>query len=217
MMYFRIDLVILVAAILTGFSTYTKNKAPYLYFMPFFLFLTLLVELSGHLFEKRGQNNLPLYNLFSVVEFSFFTYFFKEVMPANKVKKIITLIQYLLPVGCLVNIFLIQGIHVFHTYTYVMGCIVMVGLGMHFFYQLFSMTDKKDLLKEPSFWISIAVLFFFICSVSLIGAFNYVAFLPDILRNNLRKILVIVNSFFYFIFIVAFLCQINIRKSLSRL
>lgn len=217
MMYFRIDLVILVAATLTGFSVYSKSRLPYLYLLPFFLFLTLLVELSGHLFEKRGQNNLPLYNLFSVVEFSFFTYFFKEVMVGDKVKKIITLIQYLLPALCLVNIFLIQGVHVFHTYTYVIGCIVMVGLGMSFFYQLFSMAKKEDLLREPSFWISVAVLFFFSCSVSLIGAFNYVAHLPDMLRNNLRKILLIVNSFFYFIFIVAFLCQTNIRKSLSRL
>lgn len=215
MAYLSIDLIVLLPAILIGLITFRKKHTLYLKIFPFFLLLILLVELGGQLLQEKGLNNTLLFNLFSVIEFFFFTYFFREVIPNPRIKKIITTISYLLPLLCLADIFLIQGPHIFHTYTYIIGCLVMVGLGITYFYHLFNSTERVDLLHEPAFWISIGIIFFFICSVSVVGSFNYISILPKLIRVNLQKILLLVNTFFYLIFIIAFLCQINILKSSS--
>jgi len=200
---------------MVGLITFRKTNGLYLKLFPFFLLLTLLVELGGELYQKSGQNNLILFNLFTVVEFAFYTYFFREVIPGTRIKKKINGILYLLPFLCLVNIFIVQGLNVFHTYTYSAGCLVMVGLGITYFYQLFKSTERVSLLHEPAFWVSIGIIFFFTCSVSVIGVLNYISLLPRLIRVNLQKILLLVNAFFYLFFIIAFLCQINTRKSLS--
>ncbi len=211
------DLIVLLIAILVGFVTRKKNHKPYHLLLPYFLLLTLLVELYGLVHHRKGENNVPVFNFFSVIEFSFFLYFFYSVSRYPKIRRVIFILQFLLPVACLVNIFFFQGFYAFHTITYTIGSGLMVALGVLYIYQLFKYSERIDLLREPSFWMCIAVIFFFTSSITLVGAFNYVTLLPAIIRLNLQKILKAVDMFFYLIFTISFLCRTHTRKSLSNL
>ncbi len=209
------DLIVLFIAILVGFATRKRTHKLYHSLLPYFLLLTLMVEVYGLIYHRKGENNVPVFNFFSVIEFSFFLYFYHHVIRHPKLRKTILILEFLLPAACLFNIFFYQGFYVFHTITYTIGSGVMIALGVMYIYQLFTHSERINLLKEPSFWICIAVIFFFTSSITLIGAFNYVSLLPDILRFNLQKILKAVNIFFYLIFTISFLCSIPTRKSLS--
>lgn len=213
MIHFTIDLTVLLIAIPVGFITFKKSNPLYLKLLPFFLLLTMAVELIGELLQGPGRNNLLLFNLFTVIEFCYYTWFFSEVTHGKRVKRSIQIIKYLLPTICLINIFFLQGPTVFHTYTYCAACLIMVGLGITYFYQLFYSSGRIDLRREPAFWISIGIVFFFTCAVSVIGVINYVSTLPRNIAILLQKIFLLINAFFYIFFIIAFLCnRINTRK-----
>lgn len=216
MLHLTIDLITLAVAIPIGFIGFKKTNPPYLKALPFFLLLTFAVELLGEWLQGPGHNNVLLYNLFTVLEVTFYTWFFKSVIQGNKkVHQRILILLYLLPTLCLVNIFFIQGPKVFHTYSYCIASLVMVVLSITYFYHLFHDEKRVNLFREPAFWISIGILFFFISSVSVLGVVNYVSTLPKNISYLLQKLLLITNAFFYLLFIIAFLCRINIRKSLS--
>jgi hypothetical protein len=197
MIHFTAELTVLAIAVPIGFLA-TRRKDPlYLRLLPFYLLITLLVEMFGQLTNKSGQNNLVMFNLFSVLEFMFYTYFFKIVIPGVTIKRITQIIFWLLPSICLINIFFIQGPTVFHTYTYALACMVMITLGITYFYRTFLNTEKLNLLREPAFWISVGIIFFFVASVSILGVFNYISTLPRDLRSLLKAIFLWVNAFFY--------------------
>lgn len=215
MIHFSIDLKVLIAAIPIGFLTMRKSNPLYLNILPFFLLLTLAVELIGELMQGPGHNNLLLYNLYTIIEFYFYLWFFKTVIRGGQIQNAIHILLYLVPIICLINIFFMQGPKVFHTYTYSLSCLIMVGLGITYFYKLFNIPGKLNIYREPSFWISIGIIFYFISSVSVIGVINYIATLPQATSNLLQKIFLMVNAFFYLLLIIAFLCKIHIRKSSS--
>ena len=217
MIHFSPDLIALSVAIPVGMITYRKSNPGYLRIFPFFLLLTLLTELLGELYQDPGKNNIIIFNLFTILEFSFYLFFFKSVIPSNSIKKAISITQIFLPIICLVNVFFIQGRNVFHTHTYTISCIVMVVYGIIYFYQLFNQEKKINLLREPAFWVSIDIVFFFISAFSIMGALNYISTLSHKMSYLLQSVFHMLNVLFYCLFIIAFLCQKNILKSSPRL
>lgn len=213
MLDLSVDQIVLFVAVPVGLLTIKKNDPLHLKLFPFFLLLTLSVELVGQQFRLKGQNNVWLYNFYSVVEFVFYTYFFRTVIPGKKIKKALNYVLYILPLICLSNIFFIQGIMVFHTYTYSLASLTMVTLGVIYFFKLFNDTREYSLLRDPSFWMGIAIVFFFISSISVIGVLNYVSTLPRNVSMLLQAIFLWLNAFYYLLFIIAFLCKTNILKS----
>ncbi len=216
MLHLTIDLVVLLFSILIGFYTTARKSEMYLRLFPYFLTITLTVELIGQYYQKRGINNVLVFNLYAPIHFLFLTYFFSQVIPNKKIQILIGRYGILLPLLCLSNVLFIQGPHVFNTYTFLLGSLEMILLGITYFYQLFNSVTSVNLLKEPPFWISIGIIFFSTCSVTLIGSANYIALLPKLILSNMNQILLLVDAFFYLMFIIAFLCQIRTRSS-SRL
>lgn len=217
MFNFHIDLKILLIGGIVGLLRLKTYQKKYLKLFPFFLLLILAVELAGQIFHDPKKGNQILYNLFSTSEFLFYSFVFSSIIPNDSICRLIKKTMWVLPSICLVNILFIQGPNTFHTYTYMLGCLVMIFLSITYFFQLFHSSQNFDLLREPPFWISIGILFFYISSFSLIGVLNHISVLPNILKYNLQKILFIVNSFYYALFIVALLCQYKTTKSRSSL
>lgn len=214
MLQISVYLIVLLIAVLTGFITFRKSHPLYLKLLPCFLLFIFLVEYFEQNQQQPGANNIFLYNLVSTAEFVFYAYYFTQVILGEKVKNKIYYSMYGILIICLINIFLIQGINNFHTYSYALGCTLMVTLSIFYFYQLFKSSAHIDLLREPSFWITTGIIFFYVSSLSIFGMLNYISILPKIVRNSLQKIVLLINAFLYFLFIISFLCKINIRKSL---
>ena len=213
MQYFTIDKFILIISIIIGLIKSNKLNKTYLNYIPLILLTILLFEISIKLIHKPGENNILFYNIISVIEFTFFLYFFQEVIPFHKTKIIIKILKISIPIICFVNIVFIQGIHTFHTITYIFTALILIIIGVLFFYQTFKKTEIVKLQNESSFWITTAIIFFYTSSISIMGIINYAAILPKSIIIQMHNVLISVNCFFYLMLIFAFTCQINTRKS----
>jgi hypothetical protein len=217
MIHFTIDVILLMTAATAGFAIIRKKDPLYLRLFPYFLLFDFIVEYIGISKQQANQNNLAYYNFLAAVEFGFFTFFFSRTIPNDRIKKFLAKTVFVLPVVCLVNYFFIQGPFVFNTYTFMISSVVMIILATIYYYHSFNQEVAISRLREPSFWINTGILFFFVCTATVLGGVNYFAFSSMSVRLNFGMILRGVSAFFYFTLLIAFLCQINIQRSSSSL
>ena len=204
----RVDWMILVVAIILGILFRKKNWYPELSSLPYFLIFTICIELIGRYYRLRSINNVPLFNMFSVLQLCYFTWLIFRIQKKAYIRSFIILV----PLICLINIIGIQGLKTFHTYSYSISIILIVWLCIDYYIVTFKKADVENLLKEPNFWFITALLTYYTTSISILGILNYISGLPPEIIKLTRKILLNVNSIFYTLLIVAFLCKIPIQK-----
>ncbi len=190
-----------------------KNIAALRYF-PVFLLLSFIVEYISWKMGNTSQNNIFIYNLFSVFEFIFYFFFLRSIINHFYTKKIIlyAIIVYL--ILALLNIFFIQGKNTFHTYTYILGSLFIVILCIVYFNFLFRFTKSESLVRDPLFWIVTGLLFSFTFSLPVLGINNFVIKMPSRFYRILGFMIDFMNISLYLLFTIGFLCRINIRKLL---
>jgi Ca2+/Na+ antiporter len=210
-----ISLLIESICFLASISLYFQVSIPqYLKTFPFFLLMTIIVEIvgvSGSL--DRASLNF-LYCFFTAFEFEYYLLIIRFSINNPKAKKIISWALTIYPLLVLINIFFIQP-EKFHTNTYSLGCLLVVAACIYYIFEIFQSKHSVNLAKEPPFWICSGLLFFYCCTFPLIGLWNQLPGLPDIILSNLNAILQILNILLYSLFSIAFLCRIRIRRSLQ--
>jgi len=210
-----ISLLIETICFLASISLYFQVSIPqYLKTFPFFLLMTIIVEIVGvsGLLDRASLNFL--YCFFTAFEFEYYLLIIRFSINNPKAKKIISWVLTIYPLLVLINIFFIQP-EKFHTNTYSLGCLLVVAGCIYYIFEIFQSKHSVNLAKEPPFWICSGLLFFYCCTFPLIGLWNQLPGLPGIILSNLNAILQILNILLYSLFSIAFLCRIRIRKSLQ--
>ncbi len=200
------------------FNYVRKKDNLLLYFIPFLL-LTVIVEFTGIWLTSQGIKNYWMYNVFTTLEFIFYSLIFYKYFRKSIFKKLILIF---IPTFCLcviINMAYLQGINkTFNTYTFLLGSFFIVIFCCCFFYESV-LPDKIDqqLSKQPFFWISSGLLIFYLGSVIINALFEY-------LRNNDLQaegiriygiINQILNILLYLSFCIAFFLCRNNRKTYS--
>ena len=206
---------ILISAIVGFILLINGNLPAYMRLLPFFLVLTLILELIGRQMGVRGINNTIYYNLFSILSFIYYWYIIHQILRSGLVKRILLFCMIGYPLLSLVNIFYIQGPHVFHTMTYSFGSLLTIIFCVYFFYELFRIPHSINLKTHPGFWIVTGLLFFNACTLPFIGLANYIYQFSPVLIKNLKFILSFLNVLLYLLFTIAFLCRLNFQRSMS--
>jgi hypothetical protein len=204
----RPDWIVLTLASIVCFIYVRRQKEYYLKTLPFFFLITLAVELIGRYYKLRSINNVPIYNLYSVLQLTYFIGCLYLILNRSFIKKLIVLI----PIICILNIACIQGIKVFHTYSYTVSAIIITFLCVYYYYYLFKDALVENLWKDSPFWFVTAVFSFYTISLTIISVMNYIADLPPDTIKLIRKSLLNLNSIFYFLLFIAFICNLNTRK-----
>jgi hypothetical protein len=195
-------------------SLFFQASVPrYLKTFPFFMLITLVVEITAWLFFQYKINVTLLYIVFTSFEFVFYLFVIAFSIYNLKARKIILWLAAVYPVLVLLNRLFIQQ-RSFHTITYSIGCLLVVAACIFYFFELFQSTHSVNLIKEPAFWICSGLLFFYCCTFPLIGLWNFLPGLSDIILKNLNDILTFLNILLYSLFSIAFLCKIRYRRSL---
>jgi hypothetical protein len=196
-------------------SLTVKENRPYFRYFPFLLGVTFIVEYYGWYLGNKGQRNVAIYNLYSVYEFAFYMFFLRMLIGAFYKGKLIliTILVYL--ALTLLNIFLIQGINTFHTYTYILGDLIIVTLCIIYFNYFVRFTKSKNLFREPVFWIVTGLLFSYAFSLPLFGISNFATSVPARYLHVLEFAINFMNIMLYLLFTIGFICKINILKLLS--
>ena len=202
-------------SVIAGFVTMVQKRLPEgLRLFPFFLAFTLVVEVLGWQLSRKVDNNLDLYNFFSLAAFTYYMYILMEVIYSKRVKKVILIIMSVYVIISLINILFVQKISSFHTMTYSIGCFLIVIISMYYFYELLRLPRAIDLKKEPAFWIAAGLLFFYICTLPVLGVINYLFSIPGVLGRRLEDIIAILNVLLYSLFTIGFLCRISFKRSM---
>lgn len=199
-----------------GFFALAKKVLPhYLVVFPVFLLFTAIVEVLGFNLAAQNLSNVDLYNFTSVAAYTYYLYLIMNFVNSARAKKAIWWTMTGYAAVSLVNIIFIQRLNVFHTITFSIGCLLLVVVAIYYFYELLLLPRAIDLRREPSFYIVTALLFFYLCSLPLIGAVNYIFSLPEIINRTYDQLINILNVLLYSLFTIGFLCRINIRRRTS--
>lgn len=211
-MNFPFEYYFIALSMIVGFLTLLKNRnARYLRVFPFFLLLALCTELWAFHLGQKNIPNIAFYNFFSVVAFVFYMYVLQYVIFSIKAKRIILMIMIGYAILSLSNILFIQKINTFHTITYSLGCFILIVISIYYFYELFQVPRSIDLKREPAFWIVSGLLFFYCCTLPILGIMNY---MPDAIAFNLEPIIMLLNILLYSLFTIAFLCRRKLKSTL---
>ncbi len=194
----------------------SRRQTPlYLLLFPPFLLLTLTVEIIGASLSHRQQPNVWLYNFFTVFEFCFYLLLVSFIISNHKMKRILRYTLLLYAAAASYNIIFIQRIGAFHTFTYSIGCLLIVAACVYYFFELFKMPQAIKLTNTPAFWICSGLLFFYCCGFPLFGMFNFLRGISNLIIKNFYAIIIILNIFLYSLFTIAFLCRLKTRKYIS--
>jgi len=205
------------AAFIVSALAYPKLKGTSLRLFPFFLLFIVLVELIGrYIHAVLLQENAWLYNVSTTIEFLFYAYIFESQLRDATFKKSTVRFMLFYPLLVLLNLLFVQGFRHFHTYTMVVGSIFMVIFCGLYFYELLLNPLEGELRRDPMFWISTGILFFYLGDLSYNLLFTL---LQKYAKNTSGKLFQNINNnlilMLYSCYIIAFLCRKNPRKSLS--
>jgi hypothetical protein len=208
-----------IICLLASLTLFFQGSIPqYMKAFSFFMLITLIVEITGWLFMKYNVNKIQvtlLYNIFTAFEFEYYLLIIRFTLYNKKVKRIISWLLVVYPFLVLINMLFIQP-NAFHTITYSLGCLLVVAACIYYFFEIFQITNSVNLLKEPAFWICSGLLFFYCCTFPLIGLWNRLRGLPEIILGNLNHILTLLNVLLYSLFSIAFLCRLKFRRPLRK-
>lgn len=207
----RPDWIVLIITVIAGLWVSKKQPYPYLKSIPYFLLFTLVIELLGRYFRLRSINNVLLFNYYSVTQIVYFSYCFHQILNRKYIRKL----MFILPTICILNIHFIQGIKTFHTYSLAICVLAMAIFAVNYYVKTYKETEVDNLLTEPDFWFTTGVLLYFTTTLSIVGIMNYIAVLPPEIIQLIRKTLLNVSALFYLILLIALVCRISFRKSIS--
>ncbi|ASZ14549.1 hypothetical protein CK934_28160 [Chitinophaga sp. MD30] len=165
---------------------------------------------------QSGQQNLKLYNFYSVINIPFFIYLLRGFLVSKKMQRVLVVAMIVYPILALINIQFIQGPDIFNTNTYIPGCIILGLISIFYFKENIRSPKQQSLLNDPAFWITTAVLFFYTCTIPVYGLLNFLRNLPDYLYNSIYIFHTVLNVLLYLLFSISFLCNLSFRKSISQ-
>ncbi|WP_336515834.1 hypothetical protein [Pollutibacter soli] len=178
------------------------------WFIPFLVLTNVQEWGSRYGFLSQNGNNILSQNIFTTIEFMFYTWLFSKEVHHLFLSKMIRISGSILILAILINLLFFQGIAPeFHSYTYLPGSILMILFAAALFFNNFLGEEYVDIPRTPMFWISIGVMFFYAGMFSL-----YTMLLPAIKSGdysfvNLYLILTnVFNIILYSCFIISFLC-----------
>lgn len=201
-------------AFLFSLLSYTRRPVPlYLRLLSFYLLFDFTVELFAGYQSWNQQNNLLLSSLSAIAAFCFYLYIVRGFIQRPKAKRIFLYFLLILPPIFAINVFLLQKSTVFQTITYSLGCLFVVASCIYYFWELFQNSYYVRLTREPAFWISSGLLFYYTVSFPIYGLINFISRDPQVVKVIII-ILDSVNILLYLSFVIAFLCRLKIKKSM---
>jgi hypothetical protein len=195
------------------FVCFRKETPLYLKLFPFFLLITLAVEIIGSIMREKNIHTIMMYNIFTTFEFVFYLWVLRQIVSHTKAKKIILYCLFVYPLLVFFDIFFWSNSDHFHAITNAIGCFLVVATCIYYFLELFQLPHSVNLFSEPAFWVCSGLLFFYTCTFAIFGVTNFVKQLSTVNLKTLGDILDLMNILLYSSFAIAFLCRLRTRKS----
>jgi hypothetical protein len=166
-------LVAILFSLVTCALNLRRLQPDYLKYFLWFLLLALPVETAGYYTKSQRISNHLLYNVFFLIEFTFLNFIYYRAIPLERVRKVIR-VYSLFFIGLFVaNATFVQGWQMFNSNMFLVGGLgVLAWIGIYFV-RLLTDPQLPELRRQPLFWISTGLLFFFPGITPIYGMLNY--------------------------------------------
>jgi hypothetical protein len=205
-----IDLSIVALSIIAG--TYRYRRLDIAGKLILLLLCAIFIdEIVAHIYAVKYHNNMQVYNVYSIVEFSIMSLYFNYSIDFFRQKK---LGYYIVAIGlvfAIINYCFIQNINTFNSYYMFFEGFAIVTLALIAFYRLLMYNEDFKLSAYYHFWFTAVFLFFWSITFLSWGMFP--------LFND-REIIKIIILFIWFANIITYgsiglIFQLYPRKRLS--
>lgn len=206
-------LIIIICFIIALLAKFQKDPPRYLNTFIVYILLTITVEVVAWWYSIHNKRNLIFYNFYAIINFTYLIFLLRSFMTNRKMINVMGVLMVIYPVLTLINLFLIQGLNtIFNTYTFLSGCIIVVTASICYFYERIKYPGPHSLLKDPTFWVSTGLLFFYTCSPPLTGVLNAISLMPFYNYKTLYFINLMINIILYLLFSISFICNLIFRR-----
>lgn len=181
-----------------------------------FLICVLLLEFAAAYVSSMGKPNTWLYNIYNVIEIDTYLLLSYYTTQYRLYKKIIGFCIIVYTIGCAINFLFIQKEDEFHSFTYALGCILLVLASMLYFLSIFRFPQADNIKKQPGFWLATALLFYYIASMPVFGMLNFLKEPPQSLLDNYNLIVGLLNGILYTLLAISMVCHLNWPQLFNR-
>lgn len=180
----------------------------------FYLLYDFISQTYGDYQALHIHNTILYSNLTTMVSSCFYIYLMRVIIRSRKAKLILLYCLVAFPLISAINIFLVQKPGAFQTMTYSLGCLLIVGACIYYFWELFQSKKYINLAREPTFWICSGLLFYYTCLFPVYGLINRIS-VDKAVIHVILVVLDFVGILLYLSFTIAFLCRLKPpRKSM---
>ncbi|GAB5400650.1 MAG: hypothetical protein Aureis2KO_22350 [Aureisphaera sp.] len=198
---FYITNVLQLTAAIMATIHFRKYKQSHERYFLYFLWFTVLVDGSGALLADVFKvNNWWVYNSFIIISFLFYFNWYHNILKRPNFKRTVIPFTVIFGIVALLSLFL-DSWEKYHTYTFFTGAVFLLVLTVFHFYQLLNSDEVLIVKYKLSFWISTALLLFYMGMIPLIFLMEYdpIQFLSYFI------ILISLNLILYGCYIIGFL------------
>lgn len=181
-----------------------KNSLPYL---TLFLFIVNFTEIFLIMFWiKQFNSNVLIYNIYSIFCVSYYLFvYFDHFKKKSWIKGVITVSLLWFVYACWLVYYKFYEMAVVTT-SYNLGMILVICLGLKYFYDLIYVDKYRSILREPLFYFSLGILLFYVSSFPILNFINFFI-VDDTAMMTYVKLLQIGNIFLSLGYLGAAICS----------
>lgn len=153
------------------------------------------------------HSNLEGYHVYIIFELAIVLYIFQDLLDklAGKYLMFIILAAFIL-LEIVQNIF-ISSFHTFPAVTRTVESILVIALGLSYFFDTMRRTEAMNLLSEPLFWVASAYTIYFACNLLLFAFGAFIQSQSNEVFAAVWDIHAVLNILLYSILLIALLCK----------
>lgn len=194
-------------------SRYSFHLKLFSVFIGFSLLTEILARFGLKFFHL--ESNYLIYNVYLLIEYIVYAFYFKSIMPFNRIKKIINLFILVISIIWVVTTFVVFKLTGWNSYLVVLGDLFIICMSVLYFYKAFISENLINFQTTPEFWIAAGSFIYACCELPITGILNHLVKNYATLTIDLYDILQLLNILMYTIFIYAFLCPLMINTAKS--
>ncbi len=194
--------------IIPGFFIKKNNYKPIHRLFFFIIGLVLILEMTGYYLKVRTINNSFLYNIgFVYIESLLILLYFTLISQEAKFRKIVRLSMFGLILLGITNTLFFQNItSVFHTYSYSIISLMIIGCCIKFFIDVIlqGRYENQNTFGIPHIWIVSGILIFYSSTAIYFSSIHVLYDMNKELFLNLRAVVRFLSATSYLIFAFSF-------------
>lgn len=190
---------------------YYKYQNSFLKYFVFFIWYAIFNEFVGKYYTNYiDRNNTVIFNIYRVVEFSFYLLLYKNSLKNINYKRVISLLLIIYYISVFINCFYENFVYDYFIKTYIIGAFFVVVSIVLYFTEILNSDKIVYINKSLLFWFSVALLVNYLPNIPFKVVTKYYVNSPTIPYIYLASYSLSFISFLLLIY--GFICSNKIPK-----